>query len=177
MSTERNHYQVLGVPKTATPEELRKAYISSSLKYHPDRSTDPSCTVKFQEIANAYSILSDPVKRKEYDQSILMSQKDVDPFKLFTSIFDDLLIPEVPNPVYFYQLLGAIAGIILGFIILNIPGAIFGYYFGSKMGKVRDMKGVCVYEAFTSLPIDRRMKILSDISVKVLGSAITIKNS
>jgi curved DNA-binding protein CbpA len=172
-----DYYQILGVSSKASPEELRKSYISLSLKHHPDRSTDPTSTVKFQEIANAYSVLCDPVKRKEYDQSLLMSDKDVDPFQLFTSVFDDLLIPEVPNPVYYYQLIGAIAGIILGFIILNIPGAIFGYYFGSKMGKVRDMKGVCVYEAFTSLPIDRRMKILSDISLKILGSAFTIKNS
>jgi len=170
-----DYYQVLEVSKSASPEELRKSYISLSLKYHPDKSADT--TDKFQEIANAYSVLSDPVKRKEYDVSLLMNQKDVDPLQLFTSVFDDLLIPQVPNPVYFFQLIGAIAGLILGFIILNIPGAIFGWYFGSKMGKVRDMKGVCVYEAFTALPIEKRIKILSDISVKVLGSAITIKNS
>jgi hypothetical protein len=44
----------------------------------------------------------------------------------FASVFDDLLVPEVPNPVYWYQPLGAIAGGCMGFICLNIPGMLIG---------------------------------------------------
>ena len=58
------------------------------------------------------------------------------------------------------------------FIIFNIPGAVIGYYFGSKTGKVRDMKGVCVYEAFSKLPLDKRGQILSDIAKKMFKGAI-----
>lgn len=106
-----DYYEILGVSSSATPEELRKAYISSSLKYHPDRNSDPEAKTKFQEIANAYSILSDPSKRKDYDTAKKLGS-NVDPMFLFTSMFDDLLIPEVPNPVYYWQLIGILKEII-----------------------------------------------------------------
>ena len=100
-----DYYEILGVSPSVSPEELRKAYIASSLKYHPDRNSSDDAKSKFQEIANAYSILSDPSKRKEYESSQKLGS-NVDPMYLFTSMFDDLLIPEVPNPVYYWQLIG-----------------------------------------------------------------------
>lgn len=120
-------------------------------------------------------MLSDPERRRAYDKDHKSAgNKNVDPTAIFTSVFDDLLIPEVANPVYFWQPIGALAGIILGFIIFNIPGAVFGYYMGSKTGKVRDMKGVSVYEAFSKLPLDKRGQILSDIGKKMFKTAITL---
>jgi hypothetical protein len=74
----------------------------------------------------------------------------------------------VPNPSYFYQPIGLTAGIFLGFIILNVPGAVIGGYYGSRAGKVRDMKGVSVYEAFSRLEGAKRKEILTALAKKLL---------
>ncbi len=59
-----NYYDVLGVPKTASPEEIKKAYRKLASQHHPDKGGD---TAKFQQVEEAYRILSDPQKRSEYD--------------------------------------------------------------------------------------------------------------
>lgn len=66
----RDYYEVLGVDKNATPEEIKKAYRSLAKKYHPDVSTEPKevAEAKFKEISEAYEVLSDPEKRSLYDQ-------------------------------------------------------------------------------------------------------------
>jgi molecular chaperone DnaJ/curved DNA-binding protein len=58
------HYDTLGVTKSATPEELKKAYRKLASQHHPDKGGD---TAKFQEIQTAYDVLSDPAKRSQYD--------------------------------------------------------------------------------------------------------------
>lgn len=63
----KNLYNTLGVAKDASPEEIKKSYRALSLKYHPDRNTDPSATDLYKEINEAYEILSDPQKRQQYD--------------------------------------------------------------------------------------------------------------
>ena len=64
----RDYYEILGVPKTATQEEIKKAYRKLARKYHPDTNPDdPKAEEKFKEISTAYEILSDPEKRKQYD--------------------------------------------------------------------------------------------------------------
>ena len=60
----RTHYQTLGIDNTATDVEIKKAYRSLSLKYHPDRNQSSDATVMFQEISTAYEILGDPEKKK-----------------------------------------------------------------------------------------------------------------
>ncbi|ESO13212.1 hypothetical protein HELRODRAFT_93730 [Helobdella robusta] len=61
------YYDILGVKKTATDQEIKKAFRKLALKYHPDRNNDPDAESKFVEIAQAYEILGDPQKRRTYD--------------------------------------------------------------------------------------------------------------
>lgn len=69
MPAKRDYYEVLSVTKTASVEEIKKAYRRAALKYHPDKNPgDKEAEVKFKEAAEAYEVLSDPEKRARYDQ-------------------------------------------------------------------------------------------------------------
>ena len=66
---KRDYYEVLGVPKNATDQEIKKAYREMAMKYHPDRNpNDKEAEEKFKEAAEAYDVLSNPEKRQKYDQ-------------------------------------------------------------------------------------------------------------
>ena len=69
MSTKRDYYEVLGVEKTASEAEIKKAYRKLAIQYHPDKNPgDKEAEEKFKEAAEAYSVLSDKDKRVRYDQ-------------------------------------------------------------------------------------------------------------
>ena len=69
MAQKRDYYEVLGVEKTASEDEIKKAYRKIAIKYHPDRNPgDKEAEEKFKEAAEAYNILHDPQKRQQYDQ-------------------------------------------------------------------------------------------------------------
>ena len=66
---KRDYYEVLGVKKDATAEEIKKAYRKSAMKYHPDRNPgNKEAEEKFKEVGEAYEVLSDETKRQRYDQ-------------------------------------------------------------------------------------------------------------
>jgi DnaJ-class molecular chaperone len=68
MATKRDYYDILGVSKTATADELKKAYRKLALEWHPDRNKATNANEKFKEINEAYAVLSDKGKRETYDQ-------------------------------------------------------------------------------------------------------------
>jgi len=73
MSTP-NHYEVLGVSQESNETEIKKAYRSLSLKYHPDRNPSPEANSKFQTINQAYETLSDPQSKQQYDMELKYGQ-------------------------------------------------------------------------------------------------------
>jgi len=95
----KDYYAILGVPRNATQEEIKRAYRRLALKYHPDKNPgDKEAEEKFKEISEAYEVLSDPEKRAIYDSygySGLRSSgysgfEDVsDIFKTFSDIFEE----------------------------------------------------------------------------------------
>jgi len=67
--SKRDYYEILSVAKTATAEEIKKAYRKKAIEFHPDKNPgDKTAEEKFKEAAEAYEILSDPQKRQRYDQ-------------------------------------------------------------------------------------------------------------
>lgn len=100
MSNKRDYYEILGVSKTATQDELKKAYRKLSMQYHPDRQAGKSenekkdAEEKFKEVSEAYSVLSDKDKRMHYDQFGFEETGTVgggfggfDPFEMFRQHF------------------------------------------------------------------------------------------
>ena len=68
MAAKRDYYEVLGVSKTSSPDEIKKQYRKLALKFHPDRNKSAEAGEHFKEISEAYAVLSDPEKKQIYDQ-------------------------------------------------------------------------------------------------------------
>ncbi|XP_068113807.1 dnaJ homolog subfamily B member 12 [Hyperolius riggenbachi] len=64
----KDYYEILGVTREATEDDLKKSYRKLALKFHPDKNHAPGATEAFKAIGNAYAVLSNPEKRKQYDQ-------------------------------------------------------------------------------------------------------------
>ncbi len=85
-----NLYNVLGVAPNASNDEIKKVYRSLAMRYHPDRNDAPGAEVRFKAITKAYEILSDPVKRDEYNQSVnhrIILDAEAEAFELWRSLF------------------------------------------------------------------------------------------
>jgi len=69
VAAKKDYYELLGISRTATPDEIKKAYRKLAMKYHPDRNPDDKAAEgRFKEVSEAYEVLSDAGKRKQYDQ-------------------------------------------------------------------------------------------------------------
>lgn len=91
-SSQRDYYEVLGVPRDADEKAIKNAFRDLALKYHPDRNKDPGAEQKFKEIAEAYAVLSDPKKRSEYDTGGFAGVAGYSPDDLFGGIdLDEIL--------------------------------------------------------------------------------------
>src|SRR5271157_1281343 len=94
---EKDYYDVLGVSKSATKDQIKDAYRKLVLKHHPDVNKDPKAQAKMQELNEAYAVLGDSEKRSQYDSfgpdqfSRRFSEEDIfrgfNPDDLFGSIF------------------------------------------------------------------------------------------
>ncbi|EAS31808.2 DnaJ chaperone [Coccidioides immitis RS] len=197
--TRVDYYKILEIDPSATQQKIRDAYKRAALKHHPDRvpadSPDRAArTKKFQQINDAYYVLSDPHRRREYDAARRTSssagsswahehpppQAESFASDQFGSMFEEMLREEGMSASeaeaaggYLWSIVGGLSGGAIGFIVANFPGAVAGAVAGNRLGAVRDKKGKSVYEVFQELPQTDKAKILSQLATKVLQSAVS----
>jgi molecular chaperone DnaJ len=85
-----NLYNVLGIAPNASEDEIKKVYRSLAMRFHPDRNQEPGADARFKAIAKAYEVLSDPVKREEYNQSLnhrIIIDPEAEAYQLWRSVF------------------------------------------------------------------------------------------
>ena len=86
MKTVKDYYKILELDSTATLKDIKKAYRKLALQWHPDRNHSPEAEDMFKKIAEAYEVLSDIDKKKQYDTN----NKTTFNFKSPTTIFKDI---------------------------------------------------------------------------------------
>ena len=99
-----NYYTLLGVPRDATAEDIRRAYRWAARRYHPDRNPDPEATEQFLRVREAYETLQDPKRRAAYDRQLpqLLEAEDLVTLRYQASLPH---LPLLDEPVLFYLLL------------------------------------------------------------------------
>ncbi len=123
--TMRDYYEILGVDKKSTPDEIKKAYRKLAVKYHPDKNAgDKAAEEKFKEASNAYSVLSDPEKRKIYDTRGHAGVEGMG-FEGFTNVNDIF--------VNFNDIFGR--------TVYGDFGDVFGEVFGAQQQTTRRLRG------------------------------------
>jgi diphthamide biosynthesis protein 4 len=172
---------------------------SSLTNSHPDRFPAGSrqaeeATASFQEVNNAYYVLSDPARRREYDATRAAGsgaggaswssffggnaqnarqQADAQFGDLFEEMMQDenLGAGDAPRERTgsFYGMLGGASGAALGFIVANLPGALAGAVAGNRLGAIRDTKGKPVYQVFQEMPHSEKARLLSALLAKVMA--------
>jgi len=137
MSSKRDYYEILGVPKNSSKEDIKNAYRKLALQYHPDRNKAQGAEEKFKEISEAYAVLSDEEKRKRYDTYGQVGAEEV--FRgseaNFEEIFKDMGFGGFRD--IFDQVFGDRAGGSFGGSAADPFG--FGFNFGGGRRKGRDI--------------------------------------
>lgn len=106
MAEKRDYYEVLGVQKTASKDEIKDAYRKLAMQYHPDRNKDTGAEERFKEISEAYAVLSDDQKRQQYDQlghsgfDQRYSSEDIFRGADFDSIFHDMGFGDIFRTIF-----------------------------------------------------------------------------
>jgi curved DNA-binding protein len=165
----KDYYKILGVSKSSSPEEIKKAYRKLALKYHPDHNKgDKAAEAKFKDISEAYAVLSDPEKKKQYDMfgaegfHNRFSQEDIFRGFDFGSIFSEFGFGgsgKAQN--IFSQIFGGMGG---SGKYYHAGGSPFGGSAGGFHGHPRAMKGQdLIYE----LPLT--LEELAESTTKVIS--------
>ena len=84
-----NYYEILNLKSNATKNEIKKSYHKLAIKYHPDKTNNKNDSDKFKQISEAYSVLSDDNKRKQYDSTGISDINLTDPLEMFQNIFNN----------------------------------------------------------------------------------------
>ncbi len=146
----KDYYNILGLSKSATPEEIKKAYRKLALKYHPDHNKgNPDAEAKFKDISEAYAVLSNPEKRRQYDQfgaegfNRRFSQEDIFRGADFSSIFREFGFGGGAQSI-FSQFFGGTGAPGHGAFGARGPGC-FGGQYGDRHGFSSRAKGRDLY--------------------------------
>lgn len=120
---KRDYYEILNASREATKDEIRNAYRKLALKYHPDRNKSPEAEERFKEISEAYAVLSDDEKRRQYDQ---FGHAGIDQRYTYDDIFRGVDFDDILRD--------------LGFGFGGF-GSIFDMFFGSRGGRGEVSRG------------------------------------
>ena len=151
----KDYYKILGVSKSASPEEIKKSYRKMAMKYHPDRNKgDKEAEEKFKDVSEAYAVLSDPEKKKQYDMfgsegfQNRFSQEDIFRDFDFGSIFKEFGFGTGGRSQnIFSHIFGG-----GGQAHFRGGGSPFGGPFGAQSGRVQGVRGQdLVYELSMTL--------------------------
>ena len=105
MEVDKDYYGILGIPQTATEEEVRQAFRTLARQYHPDTNSDPDAAERFQEVQEAYQILSNPAQRQKYDHWRAQQGRDRSSALSLRAIASHKTLLAMPEEQAYYVLL------------------------------------------------------------------------